>query len=219
MSITNYTGTYQNYLGYLGAKKCCELRGLGPKGEQGATGPAGPIGIGEKGDNGAQGATGPAGPAGSSGLYCCYGLYSNFSTPSATTADPFTIPLSGTLLSNITYAVNISIYITNTTGTTFATLPNATFNLTTVPPTSPSVVTYSPSTFNNLPSGYKMYLTSSLVSGPTYVYTTTITDWVLYNPLSGPTTSASPFLNVYILPISPGPFTIRMTATVNPVSG
>jgi hypothetical protein len=26
-------------------------------------------------------------------------------------------------------------------------------------------------------------------------------------------------LNVYILPISPGPFTIRMTATVNPVSG
>ena len=216
MSITNYTGTYQNYLGYLGAKKCCELRGVGPKGEQGSTGPPGPIGIGEKGQKGEQGATGEAGPAGTSGLYCCYGLYYS-STASAVTADPFTIPLSGTLLSNITYAVNISIYITNTTGTTFPNVPTATFSLTTTPP-APGVTPYNPSTFNNLPSGYKMYLTSSLVSGPTYVYTTTITDWVLYNPVSGPSTTSSPFLNVYMSPNSVGPFTIRITATVNPVS-
>jgi len=217
MSITNYTGTYQNYLGYLGAKKCCELRGLGPKGDQGATGPPGPIGIGEKGQQGEQGPTGDVGPAGSSGLYCCYGRYYS-STASAVGTDPFTIPLSGTLLSNITYAVNISIYITNTTGTTFASLPNATFNLTSDPPGS-GVIAYSPSTFNNSVTGYKMYLTSSSIGGSTYVYTTTITDWVLYNPPSGTTTTASPFLNVYILPSTPtGAFTIRMTASVNPVS-
>lgn len=219
MSITNYSGTYQNYLGYLGAKKCCELRGLGPKGEQGPTGAAGPIGIGRIGENGATGATGATGaqgPAGSSGVYCCYGQYYS-STPSGTTSDPFSIPLSGSLLANVVYAVNISIFITNVTPLTFTSYPNVTFNLTEFP-SVPGVSTYYPSTFNNLTSGCQMYLNMQNIGDNTYTYTGTLTDWVLYNPSLCINTTPNPYLNVYILPISSAPCTIRITATVNPVS-
>jgi hypothetical protein len=219
MSITNYSGTYQNYLGYLGAKKCCEIRGLGPKGDQGPTGPAGPIGIGQIGNPGATGATGATGgqgPAGSSGLYCCYGQYYS-STPSGTSLTPFLIPLSGSLLANVVYAVNISIYITNLTPSTFIGYPNVTFNLTEFP-SVPGTATYYPSTFNNLITGCQMYLNMQNVGNNIFTYTGTLTDWVLYNPPVGINTTPNPYLNVYILPISGGPFTIRMTATVNPVS-
>ncbi len=66
----------RNYSEYLGQRKCCDLRGPGPKGEQGDTGPAGPRGAyGYTGPTGAQGPTGlgcrgptgPAGPAGPAG--------------------------------------------------------------------------------------------------------------------------------------------------------
>ena len=68
-----------SYSNYLGSKKCCDLRGLGPQGPAGPTGAAGPQGFygqtgatGKKGDTGptgrsCKGDTGPAGPPGPSG--------------------------------------------------------------------------------------------------------------------------------------------------------
>jgi len=65
-----------SYAQYLGSKKCCDLRGLGPQGPAGPTGAQGPIGAygqtgatGNKGNTGptgrsCKGDTGPAGPAG-----------------------------------------------------------------------------------------------------------------------------------------------------------
>jgi len=208
MSITNYTGTYQNYLGYLGAKKCCELRGLGPKGDQGATGPPGPIGIGQKGSDGATGATGPAGPAGSGGLYCCFGTYSNTSS-TITAATPFAISMApSVLLTNQIYAVNISVYIS---GTVALTNPNVTFNLY----STNTLTTYYPQIFSNTGTT-PMYLTITSVGG-NYIYTGSINDYVSYTPS---VSTSVPTLNVYISPNS-GPtntYTIKITATITPVS-
>jgi hypothetical protein len=222
MSITNYTGTYQNYLGYLGAKKCCELRGLGPKGDKGATGPPGPIGIGEKGANGTQGDVGPAGPAGSSGLYCCYGNY--LSPPNQTISDVLnttmcTVVMQGEslpLLANLLYAVNISFYISSKTAMAN---PNVTFNLSNVPvgygsPFYPVVFS------NNTASPYNgvpMYLQSNVLTEPSYVYTGSINDYLLCSStadLPGPT------LNIYInTTIASSTASIKITATIHPVSG
>jgi hypothetical protein len=70
--MSRYYGTYNEY---LGAQRCCDLRGQGPQGIQGPTGPymlgprgnTGPTGYtGPKG-LGCRGATGPAGPVGPAG--------------------------------------------------------------------------------------------------------------------------------------------------------
>jgi len=212
MSITNYTGTYQNYLGYLGAKKCCELRGLGPQGPQGATGPAGPIGVGEKGDKGATGDTGPAGPAGTSGLYCLYGNL-QLTSQSIVSANPFLVPMSGgSLLTDQMYAVSISIYIS---GTSALSSPNVTFNLSNNPETGGAP--FYPQIFKNL-AGVPMYLTNATPLGPSYVYTGSINDYVYYTPSID---LIAPIINVYISPssVSTNTYTVKITATVNPVSG
>ena len=215
MSITNYTGTYQNYLGYLGAKKCCELRGLGPKGDQGATGPPGPAGIGQKGSQGATGATGVAGPAGTSGLYCLYGNSQLTSPQTIASATPFVVSMSGgSLLSDQMYAVNISIYIT---GTVALTAPNITFNLSNNPETTGSGAPFYPQIFKNTTGGVPMYLTTTTV-GANNFYTGSINDYVYYTPSIN---LIAPILNVYISPssTSPNTYTIKIVATINPVSG
>jgi hypothetical protein len=53
-----------NYIQYLGAKRCCDLKVQGPQGPQGVTGPVsvGPMGY--------QGATGVTGPQGATGRGC-----------------------------------------------------------------------------------------------------------------------------------------------------
>ena len=60
--------TYSNY---LGAKRCCDLRGLGPQGPTGPTGGQGPIGpygqTGPTGPGGAASNTGATGPTGITG--------------------------------------------------------------------------------------------------------------------------------------------------------
>ena len=212
MSITNYTGTYQNYLGYLGAKKCCELRGLGPKGEQGLRGPPGPIGIGEKGQQGDQGPTGDAGPAGTSGLYCLYGN-TQLNAQNIVSATPFVVSMSGgSLLTDQMYAVNISIYIS---GTVALTSPNITFNLSNNPETGGAP--FYPQLFKNTGAGVPMYLTSGTGSSPFY-YTGSINDYVYYTPSID---LIAPILNVYISPssVTSNTYTIKITATINPVSG
>jgi len=55
---------YPSYSQYLGAQRCCDLRGQGPPGPQG---PAGPASIGPKGDTGSIGYTGPTGDIGPTG--------------------------------------------------------------------------------------------------------------------------------------------------------
>jgi hypothetical protein len=51
-----------SYTNYLGSKKCCDLRGLGPKGPAGPPGPQGPQGFyGISGATGQKGDTGPTG--------------------------------------------------------------------------------------------------------------------------------------------------------------
>lgn len=63
--------TSRSYSYYLGEKRCCELRGLGPtgpQGEQGKQGPIGPTGYtGATGPQGATGVTGCRGPTGPQG--------------------------------------------------------------------------------------------------------------------------------------------------------
>lgn len=211
MSITNYTGTYQNYLGYLGAKKCCELRGLGPKGDQGATGPPGPIGIGEKGTKGDTGDTGPAGPAGTSGLYCLYGN-TQLTGQNIVSTTPFQITMQGgSLLKDQMYAVNISVYIT---GSVALPSPNMTFNLSNNPETSGAP--FYPQIFKNV-GGVPMYLTSGPGTAPFY-YTGSITDYVYYTPSID---LNAPLINVYIGPssVSPNQYTVKIVATIYPVSG
>jgi len=54
----------KNYSQYLGERRCCDLRGVGPQGVQGPEGPAGiPGPYGATGATGATGAQGPTGPA------------------------------------------------------------------------------------------------------------------------------------------------------------
>jgi hypothetical protein len=60
---------YANYGQYLGAQRCCDLRGQGP---QGPAGPTGASAIGQRGYTGPTGAgptgaTGPLGPTGANG--------------------------------------------------------------------------------------------------------------------------------------------------------
>ena len=222
MSITNYTGTYQNYLGYLGAKKCCELRGLGPKGDQGATGPPGPAGIGQKGSDGTPGVVGPAGPAGSSGLYCCYGNYlspPNQSISTVLNATTCTVVMQGEslpLLANLLYAVNISFYISSTSDMGN---PNVTFNLSNVPvgygaPFYPVVFSNNTSSPYN---GVPMYLNSNTISSTSYVYTGSINDYLL---CSSTADLPAPVLNIYInTTIASSTASIKITATIHPVSG
>jgi len=211
MSITNYTGTYQNYLGYLGAKKCCELRGLGPQGPQGEMGPPGPIGIGIRGLKGATGeagATGPMGPPGSGGVYCCFGTYSW--NQGINSLAPFTVPMNGLLLKDQMYAVNISIYISGTVAS--SSLPNFTFNLSSIPPSGGAP--FYPQIFSNV-GGVPMYLTSGTVGTP-FVYTGSVNDYVY---CTSSIDLISPAINVYISPnSSPNIYTVKITATVNPVS-
>ena len=70
--MSKYYGTYNQY---LGAQRCCDLRGQGPAGPAGPTGPAaigpigntGPAGMGMTGPTGrsCRGPEGPTGPTGS----------------------------------------------------------------------------------------------------------------------------------------------------------
>jgi hypothetical protein len=215
MSITNYTGTYQNYLGYLGAKKCCELRGVGPKGDQGATGPQGPIGIGQKGTNGvtgATGATGPAGPAGPSGTYCCFGNYSQNTPLSDVLNSTYcTVTLQNSILkANLFYAVNISVYISSLTPLNGV---NISFNLSNSP--LGYGAPFYPLIFSNGLGGVPMYLTSGPTI-PTHIYTGSINDYVL---CSSSDNLPSPILNVYINYTGfPTTADVKITATVHPVS-
>jgi hypothetical protein len=210
MSITNYTGTYQNYLGYLGAKKCCELRGLGPKGEQGPPGPPGPVGVGLRGRDGVTGATGEPGPPGTMGLYSCYGT-STTTNKSINENTAFVITMQGgSLLPNITYAVNISIYLYGATAD--ISHPYISFNLSNDPEVDGAP--FYPQLYSS-DDDLVYYLQSSGATSDPYAYSGSLTDYVYYNPTS---TLQSPIINVFIGPTDTNLFRIKLVATIFPVS-
>jgi len=105
---------YNNYTQYLGAQRCCDLRGQGPQGPQGppGTGVIGPSGVtgpqgmqgatgrGCRGATGAQGATGSQGLQGATGATGPQGLQGATGEPqnfyTNYTITTITSPLGGT---------------------------------------------------------------------------------------------------------------------------
>jgi hypothetical protein len=140
-------------------------------------------------------------------LYCCFGTYN--ATSPITTTIPFQVIMApSVLLANQIYAVNISVYIS---GTTLLVDPSITFNLY----CNNTSTTYYPQIFsNNTIPTTPMYLTSTSV-GPNNIYTGSINDYVSY---TAPIDTSVPTLNVYISPTSGSPYTVKITATINPVS-
>uniref|UniRef100_A0A6C0H9A1 Collagen-like protein n=1 Tax=viral metagenome TaxID=1070528 RepID=A0A6C0H9A1_9ZZZZ len=198
MSLSN------GYLTYLGSKKCCDLRGLGPTGATGAEGPRGTQGL-----PGIPGPTGPAGAAGPLGA----GSYGQLTLggQSISTTTPFQIPIAGSLVPGKMYAVQASVFVS---GTVQLTNPNISFNFTDVP----SSVPFYPSIFGNTGNTVTtpFYLTAT--SGPSpYSYTGTITDYFLYDGVTGIQLHN---LNVYINPasVSPNTYNLKMTSTVTPIN-
>jgi hypothetical protein len=198
MSLSN------GYLTYLGSKKCCDLRGLGPTGATGGEGPMGPQGIpGIPGPTGPAGAAGPLG-AGSYGLLSAVGQ-----SISGVTA--FQIPVGGSLTPGKMYAVQASVFISGSTAITPN--PNISFNFSDIP----SSGTFYPSIFGNTGNTVTtpFYLTSAAGAG-TFSYTGTVTDYLLYNGVTG---IQNHNVNVYVNPSnSNSVFNVKMTSTVTPIN-
>ncbi len=110
-----------NYATYLGARRCCDIRGAGPQGPQGAQGnpgAIGPIGVqgsqGTQGSQGAQGTQGSQGPAGTSGLESAYGAFNyglSIGSYTQNTQLLSSMITSQPLTSGQTYAIHIGVYI------------------------------------------------------------------------------------------------------------
>lgn len=121
---------YTNYSQYLGAQKCCDLRGQGPQGptgptgesavgQRGFTGPQGDTGFtgptgrsckgdtGPQGDTGAQGDTGPTGPSGvSTNSNSMIGGIASISGSATTSTTYFGAYVAGTTLDVVTTEAN-----------------------------------------------------------------------------------------------------------------
>lgn len=110
-----------NYASYLGARRCCDIRGSGPQGPQGSQGTSGAIGSigvqgtqGAQGSEGAQGAQGSQGPAGTSGLESAYGDFNigvTIGTYTQNTKLSSIMITSQTLVEGQTYAIHVGAYI------------------------------------------------------------------------------------------------------------
>lgn len=199
MSLSN------GYLTYLGSKKCCDLRGLGPTGATGAEG--------ARGQQGVQGIPGPTGPAGAAGPLGAGSYGQLTSGGSISTTIPYQIPIGGSLTSGKMYAVQASVFVSGSVALTPT--PNISFNFSDVPS---SGIIY-PSVFGNTGNivTTPFYLTSSASAGPTFSYTGTVTDYLLYNGVTG---IQNHNLNVYVNPasVSPNTYTVKMTSTVTPIN-
>jgi len=114
-----------NYANYLGARRCCDLRGLGPQGAQGAVGaygPIGPIGAqgpqGNTGAQGAQGTQGSQGPSGTGGRDSAFGSYiSPLGGQSYTLNDPIRVNMVSyaPIVLGQSYSIHVAIFISSTT--------------------------------------------------------------------------------------------------------
>lgn len=198
MSLSN------GYLTYLGSKKCCDLRGLGPTGATGAEGARGQQGV-----QGIPGPTGPPGPAGPLGVGG-YGLLSAVGQ-SISGVTAFQIQIGGSLTPGSVYAVQTSVFISGSTA--IAPNPNISFNFSDIP----SSGTIYPSVFGNTGNTVTtpFYLTG--VTGPgIFSYTGTLTDYLLYTGVTG---IQNHNVNVYVNPSnSNNVFNVKMTSTVTPIN-
>lgn len=110
-----------NYASYLGARRCCDIRGSGPQGSQGSRGSSGAIGSigvqgeqGAQGSEGAQGAQGSQGPSGTSGLESAYGEFDigvTLGTYAQNTKLSSIMISSKQLVEGQTYAIHVGAYI------------------------------------------------------------------------------------------------------------
>jgi hypothetical protein len=199
MSLSN------GYLTYLGSKKCCDLRGIGPTGATGADGSMGPQGL-----QGIPGPTGPGGPAGPVGAGS-YGTLTLVNQSVSGNTSAFQIPISGSLSPGKIYAVQASVYISGTTALTPN--PNISFNFTDVPGSG----TFYPSIFGNTGNTVTtpFYLTSTTGGSP-YSYSGTVTDYFLYNGLTG---IQNHNVNIYVNPSNSNTvFNVKMNSTVTPIN-
>jgi len=113
-----------NYANYLGARRCCDLRGLGPQGAQGSIGAYGPIGpIGSQGSTGAIGATGSQGtqgsqgPAGTAGKDSAYGGFNIGAPINYTLNNSIQCQMVSDAPINLgeSYAIHVSVFISGLT--------------------------------------------------------------------------------------------------------
>lgn len=226
-----------NYANYLGARRCCDLRGLGPQGAQGSIGAYGPIGpIGSQGSTGAIGATGSQGsqgyqgPAGTAGKDSAYGGFNIGAPINYTLNQPITCTMYSDAPINlgVTYAIHVSVYISGLT-TNLPAGPQQ-YNISCNIQPNPSIAAYIyPAVFSNpavssdpVPATRPSYCDFYTVGSLTQI-SASFSDYFIYN---NPTiVSFSPFnLNVFLGntaasagTVYPG-LTIVTSVTINPVS-
>ena len=234
-----------NYANYLGARRCCDLRGLGPQGSQGAIGqygPIGPIGAqgtqGNTGAQGAQGDQGSQGPAGTGGRDSAYGSYiSPLDGQSYTLNDPIRVNMVSyaPIVLGQSYAIHVSIFISSTTTTITPSGFNSAWNISCNIEPNPNSGTLIPSyifpkVFRHEGSiappvqALRPMFGTAYTSGITTQLTATFSDYFFYN---NPTiVAANPFnINVYVGNKSVSTNTtylsgldFNITVTINPVS-
>ena len=233
-----------NYANYLGARRCCELRGLGPQGAQGsigAYGPIGPIGAqGPQGPEGAQGTQGPQGaqgPPGTGGRDSAYGFYS---TPPPGQGyilnDPIRINMKSyaPIVLGQSYAIHVSIAVFSSTLIIpggFTSSWNISCNVEPNTNINPPQYVY-PILFSNLGSigsgtgvqALKAMFVTPYTNGAVTQMSATFSDYFTFN---NPNIVAfNPFnINVYIgnksagsNTVYPQGFEIYSTVTISPVS-
>jgi Collagen triple helix repeat (20 copies) len=234
-----------SYANYLGASRCCNLRGLGPQGAQGAIGaygPIGPIGVqGAQGTQGSQGHTGTQGaqgPAGSGGRDSAYGSFNVGTTINYTLNSPIRCNMisNAPIVLGQTYAVHVSVYITALSSSLPAAGQQYNISCNVEPnPYSGSVAQYIfPSLYYNtggvgtsyVPATYPFYCNITTTgSGPSQntIITGSFSDYFIYN--NSNIVAYNPFnINVYLGNTSPGApasysgLTVILSVTINPVS-
>lgn len=232
-----------NYANYLGARRCCDLRGLGPQGAQGAIGAYGPIGPigsqglqGTTGFTGSQGTQGSQGPAGTGGRDSAYGSYlSPSGGESYTLNNPIRVNMTSyaPIVLGQAYAINVSVFVSSTTTTVsggFTSSWNISSNI--EPNTNTVIPGYVfPRVFKNtggiggsgVQASTPMFV-SPYTSGSTTQFSACFSDFFVFNE---PTIVAfNPFnINVYIgnktaltNTVYTSGLIFYVTVTINPVS-
>ena len=234
MSKPIITKNFNSYANYLGANRCCELRGVGPIGPAGAQGAQGAIGSGLQGATGSQGATGATGPIGYQGAVGSSGLDSGFGFVAITeesyalnSAIPIAMTSSLALGYGKKYAINISVFIKSTT----TNISNLGANITCNIQPNPSAINYlTPQVFSNngivVPTVFALCNSYTFPVGPSpppnYYLSCSFTDYFQFDQVI---LSQVPFtVNIYInavgvtLPSSWANLQINASATLFPVS-
>ena len=236
MSKSIITKNYSSYANYLGANRCCELRGVGPVGPAGAQGAQGAIGLGIQGAQGDQGSTGSTGPIGYQGTIGSSGLDSGYGFLLANLSDIYefntALPISMTSANALgygkKYAINISVFINSSIDITNQGV-NVTCN---IQPNTSSTTYLTPQVFGNngsdIPTVFALCNSYSITPQPppappiipVYYLSCSFTDYFQFDQaiLSGVPFNVNIYLNQSGTLIDLTNFTINASATLFPVS-